>query len=50
MKEGKDFMGAEKMLRKASELAPDDLDIHRQLGAVIALNLVHNSMEVGTTL
>jgi tetratricopeptide (TPR) repeat protein len=50
MKEGKDFIGAEKMLRKASELAPDDLDIHRQLGAVIALNLVHNSMEVGTTL
>jgi tetratricopeptide (TPR) repeat protein len=50
MKEGKDFVGAEKMLRKASELAPNDLDIHRQLGAVIALNLVHNSMEVGTTL
>ncbi|HTX79442.1 MAG TPA: tetratricopeptide repeat protein, partial [Longilinea sp.] len=50
MKEGKDFVGAEKMLRKASGLAPDDLDIHRQLGAVIALNLVHNSMEVGTTL
>jgi hypothetical protein len=30
------------MLRRASALAPNDLNIHRQLGAVVALNLVHN--------
>jgi hypothetical protein len=30
------------MLRRAAALAPNDLSIHRQLGAVVALNLVHN--------
>ncbi len=39
----KDYLSAEKMLRKASTLAPGDLTIHRQLGAIIALNLVHNT-------
>jgi len=43
LRECKDYLGAEKMLRKASTLAPGDLTIHRQLGAIIALNLVHNT-------
>jgi tetratricopeptide (TPR) repeat protein len=42
LKESKDYLGAETMLRKAVDLAPTDLTIHRQLGAVVALNLVHN--------
>jgi tetratricopeptide (TPR) repeat protein len=42
LKESKDYLGAESMLRKAVDLAPTDLTIHRQLGAVVALNLVHN--------
>lgn len=43
MRENRDLHGAEAMLRKASQLAPDDVKIRRQLGAIIALNLVHNS-------
>ncbi|MEN4099337.1 MAG: hypothetical protein ROW52_05395, partial [Anaerolineaceae bacterium] len=58
MREGKDYVGAEAMLRKASKLAPNDVSIRRQLGAIIALNLVHtasanaagNSNEVKTYL
>jgi tetratricopeptide (TPR) repeat protein len=42
LKEGKDYMRAEKMLRRAAELSPNDLSIHRLLGAVVALNIVHN--------
>ena len=34
------------MLRSASEMAPEDLNIRRQLGAIVALNLVHNAQEV----
>jgi len=34
------------MLRRAAELAPDDLAIHRQLAALVALNLVHNRRPV----
>ncbi len=45
LRDSKDYRGAEKMLRKASELAKDDVNILRQLGAIIALNLVHNSQE-----
>ena len=41
----KDYAEAEKMLRKASELRPDDVNIRRQLGAIIALNLVQNAQE-----
>jgi len=29
------------MLRKASKLSPHDLKIHRQLGVLVTLNLVH---------
>ncbi len=50
LREGKDYLGAEAMLRKASKLTPDDLSIRRQLGAIIALNLVHNTQEAKTTL
>jgi tetratricopeptide (TPR) repeat protein len=42
-KEMKDYVNAELMLRRAAELEPRDLRIHRQLGALVALNLVHNS-------
>ncbi len=41
LREMKDFPGAEVMLRRAAELSPADLQIRRQLGAIIALNLVH---------
>ena len=42
LKECKDYQNAETLLRRAAALAPTDLAIRRQLGAVIALNLVHN--------
>jgi tetratricopeptide (TPR) repeat protein len=48
LKEAKDYQGAEKMLRKASQLEPRNVNIHRQLGAVLALNLVHQSQEVSS--
>lgn len=41
-KESRDYMEAETMLRRAAHLAPNDVSIHRQLAAVVALNLVHN--------
>jgi tetratricopeptide (TPR) repeat protein len=44
-KESKDYLSAESMLRKAANLSPDDLGIHRLLAAVVALNLVHNRRE-----
>jgi len=48
LRDGKDYLGAESMLRKAAELAPEDVNIRRQLGAVITLNLIHNSQEAST--
>jgi len=48
LRESKDYIGAEAMLRRAAELAPQDINIRRLLGAVITLNLIHNSQEVGT--
>jgi len=45
LKEAKDYTGTEALLRKSAQLAPDDVNIKRQLGAVIALNLVHNAQE-----
>ena len=33
---------AEMMFKRAANLAPDDLNIYRQLGAVTAVNLVQN--------
>jgi tetratricopeptide (TPR) repeat protein len=50
LKDSKDYAGAEVMLRRAASLAPDDVHIRKQLGAVITLNLVHNSLEVNTHL
>ena len=41
-KESKDYKSSESMLRRAVSLAPNDLNIRRQLAAVVALNLVHN--------
>ncbi len=49
LREGKDYRGAETMLRRAAELAPDDLNIRRQLGAVITLNLIHSSQEASSS-
>lgn len=41
LKELKEYDRAERMLRQASKLAPNDLRIHRQLGVLVTLNLVH---------
>lgn len=43
LKDGKDYTGSESMLRKASALAPKDVFIQRQLAAVIALAIIHQS-------
>jgi tetratricopeptide (TPR) repeat protein len=48
-KEVKDYPEAETMLRRAAELSPTDLSIHRQLGAVVALNIVYNSREAAVS-
>lgn len=50
LKDAKDYRGAEQMLRKASAIDPRNLAVHRQLGAVLALNLVHQSQEVSSHL
>jgi tetratricopeptide (TPR) repeat protein len=41
-KDKKEYVEAEKMLRLAVKIAPEEVSIHRLLGAVVALNLVHN--------
>ncbi len=46
LRERKNYVEAETMLRYASEMAPEDINIRRQLGAIVALNLVHNAQEV----
>jgi Flp pilus assembly protein TadD len=45
-KASRDYPEAEIMLRRAAELAPDDITIHRQLAALVALNLVHSRRPV----
>ncbi|PWH16367.1 MAG: hypothetical protein DDG59_09600 [Anaerolineae bacterium] len=40
-KELKDYPNAEQMLRQAARLEPNNLAVQRQLGAVVALNLIH---------
>ncbi|MCE5207357.1 MAG: tetratricopeptide repeat protein, partial [Chloroflexi bacterium] len=45
LRETRDFQESEIMLKQAAKLVPDDINIHRQLGAVIALNLVHHAQE-----
>jgi tetratricopeptide (TPR) repeat protein len=42
LKDNKDYVAAEAMLRRAAQLAPAEVSVHRLLGAVVALNLVHN--------
>ena len=48
LKSGRDYPAAESMLRRASEIAPDDIKIHRQLAGLVALNLVHNRQAVSS--
>lgn len=48
LKECKDFENAEIMFKRASNLAPTDLNIHRQLGAVTAINIVTNHPDPST--
>lgn len=43
LKELKHYDRAERMLRQASKLAPNDLRVHRQLGVLATLNLVHGN-------
>lgn len=42
LRDQKDYIGAEDMMRRASELDPGNVNIRRQLGAIVALNLIHN--------
>lgn len=42
LKDTKDYLQAETMFRRAAHLAPNEVIIHRQLAAVVAMNLVHN--------
>lgn len=48
LKDSRDYPAAESMFRRAAEKAPDDIIIHRQLAALVALNLVHNRQPVST--
>ena len=41
-KDAKDYPNAEQMFRQAAKLDPNNLTIQRQLGAVVALNLLHH--------
>jgi tetratricopeptide (TPR) repeat protein len=45
LKEIKDYAGAEKMFKHAVDISPNDLNSRKQLGAIMALNLVHNPQE-----
>ena len=49
-KDSKNYKQAEEMLKKAVELEPKNVSIKRQLGALLALNLVHQSQEVSSQL
>ncbi len=49
-KDSKNYKSAEEMLKKAVELEPTNVAIKRQLGALLALNLVHQSQEVSSQL
>lgn len=48
LRDGKDYPGAESMMRRAAQLAPHDVNIRRQLGAIVALNLVQSCQEAHT--
>ncbi len=42
LKEMHDYQAAEEMLRRACDLDPNNLTLRRQLGALVAHNLIHN--------
>ena len=44
----KNYSAAEKVLQKAVEIDPKDVTIRRQLGALLALKLVHHSQETSS--
>ncbi|PKN98179.1 MAG: hypothetical protein CVU42_13125 [Chloroflexi bacterium HGW-Chloroflexi-4] len=44
----KNYNAAEKVLQKAVEIDPQDVTIRRQLGALLALKLVHHSQEASS--
>lgn len=46
LKSGRDYPAAETMLRKAAERDPENVEIHRQLAALVAINLVHSRQAV----
>ncbi|GEM_PF-7104001 len=48
LKEGADFSAAEVMLKQAATLAPGDMNIQAQLGALKALNFVHHTQDALT--
>ena len=47
-RDSKDYSAAEKVLQKAVEIDPKDVTIRRQLGALLALKLVHHSQEASS--
>ena len=47
-KDSKNYSAAEKVLQKAVEIDPKDVTIRRQLGALLALKLVHHSQEASS--
>ncbi len=47
-KDSKNYKMAEEMLKNAVEIEPKNVAIKRQLGALLALNLVHQSQEVSS--
>jgi tetratricopeptide (TPR) repeat protein len=48
LKSSRDYPAAESMLRKAAERDPENVEIHRQLAALVALNLVHSRQPITT--
>jgi tetratricopeptide (TPR) repeat protein len=48
LKESKDYENAEIMFKRASQLAPKDINIHRQLAAVTAINIVTHHPDPST--
>ena len=49
-KDSKDYLSAETMLQYATKLNPDDVQVRRQLIAVMALNLIQKSQESNTAI
>lgn len=47
-KDSKNYSAAEKVLQKAVDIDPKDVTIRRQLGALLALKLVHHSQEASS--